>query len=444
MTVSNQPKKTLSGYYAETNILIQSIIANGIQINTFNTAGVVLNTSDGTLYTSTALPITLGGTGVVGGLTSPGPIGSVAAGTGAFTTLTTSNNTSTYASASVTFTNTNGSPNACMAVLGPNMGSGNEVALFVGQALSTGNSAQSGFVYVSNNSASNYAFYCPHGGITKMKLFSATPQASINAPFTSSSTLTGTQLISNIAIGTAPIVVTSTTLVALLYVARSALADTVTTNANLSGVITSGGNVTSFTNGSTGSGAVVLQTSPTVSTLTVSSGGIHQVAGDLVIDVGAVTLGAGSIGVTLGAITASVGDITSGVWPVAYSKISPLSIYSTGSITTLGNATHLGLTVAAAASIGTTLSVIGLTDLAATNVAGSFSAIGLFNVISPFAITLNATGAAEDILIEASGAASNIQLLANGAGIGTITIETAGATTGDISIIGNVFDCANV
>ena len=83
MTVSNQPKKTLSGYYAETNILIQSIIANGIQINTFNTAGVVLNTSDGTLYTSTALPITLGGTGVVGGLTSPGPIGSVAAGTGA-------------------------------------------------------------------------------------------------------------------------------------------------------------------------------------------------------------------------------------------------------------------------------------------------------------------------------------------------------------------------
>lgn len=52
MTVSNQPKKTLSGYYAETNILIQSIIANRIQINTFNTAGVILNTSDGTLYSS--------------------------------------------------------------------------------------------------------------------------------------------------------------------------------------------------------------------------------------------------------------------------------------------------------------------------------------------------------------------------------------------------------
>jgi len=52
MTVSNQPKKTLSGYYDETFILVQSIIANSIQINTFNTAGVVLNTSDGTLYSS--------------------------------------------------------------------------------------------------------------------------------------------------------------------------------------------------------------------------------------------------------------------------------------------------------------------------------------------------------------------------------------------------------
>ena len=198
MTVSNQPKKTLSGYYAETNILIQSIIANGIQINTFNTAGVVLNTSDGTLYTSTALPITLGGTGVVGGLTSPGPIGSVAAGTGAFTTLTTSNNTSTYASASVTFTNTNVAPDSCVAVLGPNMTTGNEIDLFVGQALSTGNCGALGFFYTSNNSASNYTYVGPWGGATRMKFYSNTAKTEVNSSFSATSYLSTATLGSSL------------------------------------------------------------------------------------------------------------------------------------------------------------------------------------------------------------------------------------------------------
>ena len=382
----------------------------------------------------------LGGTWAI-----PGTIGSTTANTGAFTTLTTNNNTSSSSTPPVSFINNNAAPLACVGATCPNIFPGNEANFFIGQALANNASAGIGYIHASFV-ASRQFYFGGYGGTTRLTLFgSAATPATLNCPLTITGTVSTTQqLTSTVVTGTAPIVVTSTTLVALLYVARSALADTVTTNANLSGVITSGGNVTSFTNGSTGSGAVVLQTSPTVSTLTVSSGGIHQVAGDLVVDVGAVTLGAGSIDVTLGAITASVGDITAGVYPIAYSRLSPLSIYSTGSITTLGNATHLGLTVAAAASIGTTLSVIGLTSLAATNVSGSFSAIGLFNVVSPFAITLNATGAAEDILIEASGAASNIQLLANGAGLGTITIETAGGSTGDISILGNVFDCANV
>ena len=51
---------------------------------------------------------------------------------------------------------------------------------------------------------------------------------------------------STVATGTAPFTVASTTLVANLYVARAALADTVTTNANLTGDVTSVGNATTL------------------------------------------------------------------------------------------------------------------------------------------------------------------------------------------------------
>ena len=55
-------------------------------------------------------------------------------------------------------------------------------------------------------------------------------------------TITGTQFISDIATGTAPFVVASTTVVANLKAATAGNADTVTTNANLTGHVTSTGN----------------------------------------------------------------------------------------------------------------------------------------------------------------------------------------------------------
>ena len=73
-------------------------------------------------------------------------------------------------------------------------------------------------------------------------------------------------LTSTVTTGTAPLVVSSTTFVANLYVARSALSDTVTTNANMTGPITTSGNVTSVT-AQTGSGSTfVMNTSPTLIT----------------------------------------------------------------------------------------------------------------------------------------------------------------------------------
>lgn len=88
-------------------------------------------------------------------------------------------------------------------------------------------------------------------------------------------TTTSGQLISTLATGTAPLVIASTTLVPNLYVARAVLADGVTTNANLTGVITSSGNTTSFgtftsaqilagCSDETGTGALVFATNPTI------------------------------------------------------------------------------------------------------------------------------------------------------------------------------------
>lgn len=54
------------------------------------------------------------------------------------------------------------------------------------------------------------------------------------------------QITSTVATGTAPLVIASTTKVSNLYGARAALADTVTTNANLTGDVTSSGNTTTI------------------------------------------------------------------------------------------------------------------------------------------------------------------------------------------------------
>ncbi len=83
---------------------------------------------------------------------------------------------------------------------------------------------------------------------------------------TSSGGIQGTQLTSTIVTGTAPLVVASTTLVPNLYVARAVLADSATTNANLTGPITSVGNATSIAS-QTGTGTkFVVDTSPTLVT----------------------------------------------------------------------------------------------------------------------------------------------------------------------------------
>ena len=84
----------------------------------------------------------------------------------------------------------------------------------------------------------NTGFVGPHNGTV-----GATTPNTVAATTISASG----QITSTLATGTAPFSITSTTQVPNLYVARAALADTVTTNANLTGPVTSAGNATSVT-----------------------------------------------------------------------------------------------------------------------------------------------------------------------------------------------------
>lgn len=94
----------------------------------------------------------------------------------------------------------------------------------------------------------------------------------------SSNTLTvGGQITSTVSTGTAPMIIASTTKVSNLYVDRAATADVVTTNANLTGAVTSVGNATSlgsFTSANlstaltdeSGTGAAIFADSPVFTT----------------------------------------------------------------------------------------------------------------------------------------------------------------------------------
>ena len=174
---------------------------------------------------------------------APGTIGSITPNTGAFTALT-----STVVGAQpFLIGTTSGTSPGGVSLLAPNLGLGASLIIKHGTAQTLGNNAQMKFVNQgSNDPTSTFVMLI---GTNLLTMYNSTSTATtITSPLTSSGVLTGTQLTSNIAIGTAPLVITSTTLVPNLYVARSVLSDTVTTNANLTGDITSSGNATTYNN----------------------------------------------------------------------------------------------------------------------------------------------------------------------------------------------------
>lgn len=196
----------------------------------------------------------------------------------------------------------------------------------------------------------------------------------------------GAQITSTVSTGTAPFVVASTTLVANLYVARAALADTATTNANLTGPITSVGNATSIAS-QTGTGTkFVVDTSPTLVTP------ILGVATGTSIALGGATLGGNALAVTGSAAISST--LTSAAHAITSASATALSAGLTG-------ATNPAFNVDAS----TALQVAGL------NVKGA------------------ATGGTVALSVTDSGSNANISIDAKGSGTVTINGTATGAIT---------------
>jgi hypothetical protein len=214
--------------------------ASSLESSTWEIPGTIGSTTPST-GAFTTLTASTGYNGIIGNSTP-------AAAT--FTTITTSTSSSSFVLAPTTITNTNVDPRTTLAILGPNISSGNTNRLYVGKDLTLGNSIGIWYYHNANNSSLNTAVFGFFGNNPgQLQLYnSASTAATISAPFTSTGVITGTQLVSNIANGTAPLLVTSSTQVANLYASRAAVADSATTNANLTGDVISVGNLTAYNN----------------------------------------------------------------------------------------------------------------------------------------------------------------------------------------------------
>jgi hypothetical protein len=245
-----------------------------------------------------------------------------------------------------------------------------------------------------------------------------------------SSTVSATQVTSTITTGTAPFVVTSTTPVANLSIGGNAA--TVTTNANLTGVITSIGNATSIAS-QTGTGTkFVMDTSPTLITPNIgdaTSTTINKVTITAPASNATLTLGNGSTLATSGAhsitltstadtnvtlptsgtlltnaVTSlpdliTVGNITTGTWTASFGAVSGANLTNLTAGNLIGT---IPSTV-----LGNSSLYIGTTSVALNSAAGSLSLTGID--IDGSAGGLKTTG--DPVVVSGSGAPSANQVL---------------------------------
>jgi hypothetical protein len=228
-----------------------------------------------------------------------------------------------------------------------------------------------------------------------------------------SSTVSATQLTSTIATGTAPFVVTSTTPVANLSIGGNAA--TVTTNANLTGVITSVGNATSIAS-QTGTGTkFVMDTSPVLVTPTLGAATattVNKVTITAPASSATLTLANGSSLITSGAFSttltatadtnvtlptsgtlvntavttlnslASVGTITTGTWSGSFGAVTGANLTNL----TAGNLTGtIPSTV-----LGNSSVFIGSTSVALNRATGNLSLTGVSIDGNAATVTTNA------------------------------------------------------
>jgi hypothetical protein len=292
---------------------------------------------------------------------------------------------------------------------------------------------------------------------------------------TFSSTVSATQLTSTISTGTAPFVVTSTTPVANLSIGGNAA--TVTTNANLTGPITSVGNTTSV-GSQTGTGSkFVMDTSPTLITpnlgdataTTVNKITLTQPATNAVLSLAngstLATSGANSItlvstgptSVTLptsGTLVSStvtslpnlstVDTITTGTWSASFGTVSGANLTNL----TAGNLSGtIPSTVLANSSL-----YIGTTQVALNRASGSLSLTGvsidgtaavtnaLATTGSPVVVSGASTPTINQVLTATSGTAAEWRDISAilGSSSGTVTSVSGQGTVNGITLTGAV------
>lgn len=234
------------------------------------------------------------------------------------------------------------------------------------------------------------------------------------------------QLTSTVATGTAPLVVSSTTRVSNLNVATAGTADTVTTNANLTGVITSVGNATSIAS-QTGTGTkFVVDTSPTLVTPVIgaATGTSLSVSGQLTS-----TIATGTAPLVVSSTTrvANLNVATAG-----NSDTVTTNANLTGPITSVGNATS----IASQTGTGNTF-VMNTSPTLVTPVLGAASGTSL-SLSGQLTSTL-ATGTAP-LVIASTTRVSNLNVATAG---NADTVTTNANLTGVITSVGNATSIAS-
>lgn len=251
---------------------------------------------------------------------------------------------------------------------------------------------------------------------------------------TGTETISG-QLTSTLATGTAPFVIASTTRVSNLNVASAGNADTVTTNANLTGPITSVGNATSIAS-QTGTGSTfVVNTSPTLVTpiLGVATATSLNLSGNLTLN--GATSGSAVIGVK-----ATAGTVTFNLPTTNGSNTNVLSTDGSGNLSWSsggsGSVTSVSVTTAngfaGTVANATTTPAITLTTSITGVLSGNGTAISAASTTGSGAVVL---ATSPTLVTPTLGVAIATSL--NGITVSTSTASTFTLATGTTVTFGN-------
>jgi len=399
----------------------QFLRANGTVLGSTGSGDVVRATSP-TLVTPNIGAATGTSLTTTGNLTAPVLVSTVATGTAPFTVASTTPvaNLSIGGTAASVTTNAN--------LTGP--------ITSVGNATSVGSQTGTGNTFVMNTSPT---------------LITPIIGAATGTSLTTSGNLTAPVIVSNVATGTAPFTVASTTPVANLSIGGNAAS--VTTNANLTGPITSVGNATSI-GSQTGTGnTFVMETSPTLITpnIGVATGTSLAATSSLTGETLVSTVATGTAPFTV-ASTTPVANLSIGgnaaTATLATTATTATNVTTnanlTGPITSVGNATSVGAQTGTGNTFVMNTSPTLITPVIGVATGTSLTTTG--NLTAPVIVSNVAIGTAP-FTVTSTTPVTNLSIGGNAATATLATTATNVTTnanlTGPITSVGNATSVAS-